>query len=279
MGGENSTINTGSSTDTSGAIKLVAPVRGPITCKYGTVDKMHPNGHHGVDYGVAIGTPVQASADGTVSAVSSGGDFGFRVEIDHGGGYKTLYGHLSAAQCSIGMSVKQGQVIASSGNAGRSTGPHLHFGLLKNGSPTNPALLGLSGSVAIVAGNADSTASNSYGGGYSSGTADTKGFSEGQATEAKIPASYSGASIASKAVSVGSMGSAVNGQSAKQSGSMPGISTGGVGGDGGPAIKSGNNVTIHVNVPNTSISEARRFASLVKEYLEQDNLTSSMGRL
>lgn len=278
-GGENTTINTGNTTDTSGAIKLSAPVRGPITCKYGTVDKMHPNGHHGVDYGVKIGTPVQAAADGTVSAVASGGDFGMRVEIDHGGGYKTLYGHLSGAQCNVGDVVKQGQIIALSGNAGRSTGPHLHFGLLKNGSPVNPSMLGLGGNVAIVGGNSSSDASNSSGGNYSSGSADTTGYNSGSNADAKIPASYSGASIASQAVSIGSMGSNVNGQSAKQSGSMPGASTGGVGGDGGPALKGGNTVNINLSLPNTNISEARKFAEMVKTYLEQDNLTSSMGRL
>ena len=281
MGGDSSTINSGTSTAPAGSLRLVAPVKGPITCKYGTIDDMHPNGHHGVDYGVGIGTPVQAAADGTVSAVASGGDFGLRVEIDHGGGYKTLYGHLSGTQCSVGASVKQGQVIALSGNAGRSTGPHLHFGLLKNGSPTNPSLLGLGGSVAIVAGNQNSTASNSASGNYyATGSASTTGYSTGANGQPSIPASYSGASIASQAVSVGSMGSAVNGQSAKQSGSMPGVSTGGVGGDGGPAIRGGGNtVNINLSIPNASVSEARKFASMVKDYLETENLTSNMGRL
>jgi murein DD-endopeptidase MepM/ murein hydrolase activator NlpD len=284
-GGESSTINSGNTTDTSGAIKLVAPVKGPITCKFGVVDKLHPNGHHGVDYGVPIGTPVQASADGTVYSVTSGGkDFGTKVEIDHGGGYRTLYGHLSQANVTTGQSVKQGQVIALSGNTGRSSGPHVHFGLLKNGSPVNPSLLGLSGSVAIVAGNVNDTASNSAGGGYTisgggGGGGDLTGYSTGS-SDVKLPASYSGAAIASQAVSVGSMGSGVNGQSAAQSGSMPGISTGGAGGDGGPSLSGGGNtVNINLTIPNASASEARKLAAMVKDYLENDKLTSSMGRL
>jgi murein DD-endopeptidase MepM/ murein hydrolase activator NlpD len=88
------------------------------------------HGHNGVDLASSIGTPVMASANGTViSAKSSGynGGYGEMIIISHAGNIQTVYGHLSAVKVSVGQHVSQGEVIGAVGNTGKSTGPHLHF--------------------------------------------------------------------------------------------------------------------------------------------------------
>lgn len=97
-------------------------------------------GHTGVDYMANVGTPVMAAAGGKVVIISSGwsGGYGNQIVIDHGGGRATRYAHLSSFNVSSGETVSKGQVIAMSGNTGRSTGPHLHFELIIGGRPVNP---------------------------------------------------------------------------------------------------------------------------------------------
>lgn len=113
-----------------------------ITSSYGT--RVHPvtgtvKRHAGIDIGASYGTDVYAANSGTVivSGWNSGG-YGNYVVIDHGGGYTTLYGHCSSLLVSKGQTVTKGQVIAKVGSTGMSTGPHLHFEVLVNGSTTNP---------------------------------------------------------------------------------------------------------------------------------------------
>ena len=113
-----------------------------ITSPYGT--RVHPvtktvKTHTGIDIGASHGTNIYAAASGTVlvSGWNSGG-YGNYVVIDHGGGVTTLYAQCSALLVSSGQSVTKGQVIAKIGSTGMSTGPHLHFEVLKNGSHTNP---------------------------------------------------------------------------------------------------------------------------------------------
>ncbi len=87
-------------------------------------------GHEGVDYGVPVGTPVLAAADGVVlRAGDSRGLYGLRVVLGHGAAWQTVYAHLSEVRVHVGDCVARGAVIGLSGNTGRSTGPHLHFGL------------------------------------------------------------------------------------------------------------------------------------------------------
>lgn len=94
--------------------------------------------HNGIDIGVAIGTDVKAADGGVVVYAGTKGGYGKCVIIDHGANMKSLYAHNSKLYVSVGSKVFKGQTIAASGNTGRSTGPHLHFEIQKNGVPVNP---------------------------------------------------------------------------------------------------------------------------------------------
>ncbi|SCY33131.1 M23 family metallopeptidase [Butyrivibrio sp. INlla14] len=94
--------------------------------------------HKGVDWATPVGTAVMASSSGTVTRAGWGSGYGYCVYIKHADGRETRYGHLSKVLVSTGQKVSQGQKIALSGNTGVSTGPHLHFEILINGSQVNP---------------------------------------------------------------------------------------------------------------------------------------------
>lgn len=94
--------------------------------------------HKGADWATPVGTPVYASSGGTVSVAGAVRGYGYAVYINHPDGRQTRYGHLSEVLVSPGQSVEQGQKIALSGNTGRSTGPHVHFEILVDGSQVNP---------------------------------------------------------------------------------------------------------------------------------------------
>ncbi len=96
--------------------------------------------HHGVDFAAAAGTPVVAAADGHVHFAGWRGPLGRAVELRHGGGYRTLYGHLERIARGVrpGVPVKQNQVIGYVGSTGRATGPHLHYAVLRRGRPIDP---------------------------------------------------------------------------------------------------------------------------------------------
>lgn len=94
--------------------------------------------HKGVDWATPIGTAVMASSGGTVAKAGWGSGYGYVVYINHADGRQTRYGHLSKILVKPGDYVKQGQKIALSGNTGRSTGPHVHFEILINGTQVNP---------------------------------------------------------------------------------------------------------------------------------------------
>lgn len=94
--------------------------------------------HKGIDWATPVGTPVYASNAGKVVQAGWGSGYGYVVYINHADGRQTRYGHLSKVLVSAGQTVSQGQKIALSGNTGRSTGPHLHFEILINGSQVNP---------------------------------------------------------------------------------------------------------------------------------------------
>ena len=94
--------------------------------------------HKGIDWATPVGTAVMASSTGTVSKAGWGSGYGYVVYINHADGRQTRYGHLSKVLVSVGQKVTQGQKIALSGNTGVSTGPHVHFEILINGSQVNP---------------------------------------------------------------------------------------------------------------------------------------------
>lgn len=94
--------------------------------------------HKGVDWATPTGTAVNASCGGTVARAGWGSGYGYVVYINHPDGRQTRYGHLSKVLVSAGQTVTQGQKIALSGNTGVSTGPHLHFEILINGTQVNP---------------------------------------------------------------------------------------------------------------------------------------------
>lgn len=94
--------------------------------------------HKGVDWGTPIGTPILASCGGTVVKAGWASGYGYVVYINHPDGRQTRYAHLSKCLVSPGQYVSQGAKIALSGNSGRSTGPHLHFEMLINGTHVNP---------------------------------------------------------------------------------------------------------------------------------------------
>lgn len=94
--------------------------------------------HKGIDWATPVGTAVMASSTGTVAKAGWGSGYGYVVYINHSDGRQTRYGHLSKVLVSAGQTVTQGQKIALSGNTGVSTGPHVHFEILINGSQVNP---------------------------------------------------------------------------------------------------------------------------------------------
>lgn len=96
--------------------------------------------HMGIDIGAESGAPIYASMPGTVSLAGWYGGYGNAVIIDHGGGLQTLYGHMSSVASSVGQNVLPGQVIGFVGSTGNSTGPHLHFSVLKDGAFIDPLL-------------------------------------------------------------------------------------------------------------------------------------------
>lgn len=98
-----------------------------------------PRMHSGLDFTAETGTPVYATGDGVVEIASSQGDgYGNKVVIKHGYGYETLYAHNSKILVRVGASVKRGQTIALVGSTGKSTGPHCHYEVWKNGVKIDP---------------------------------------------------------------------------------------------------------------------------------------------
>jgi murein DD-endopeptidase MepM/ murein hydrolase activator NlpD len=94
--------------------------------------------HAGIDMAAPSGTSVFATSPGEVVAAGWCGGYGYCVVIDHGQGYSTLFGHLSAIDVAVRQVVPGGLVIGRVGSTGRSTGPHLHYEVRRNGSPLNP---------------------------------------------------------------------------------------------------------------------------------------------
>lgn len=94
--------------------------------------------HEGVDLGADYGQRVHAAAAGTIASAGWDGGYGMKIDIDHGNGYHTWYAHLSQIDVKPGEYVHKGQVIGLVGSTGFSTGPHLHYQVMLNGTPVDP---------------------------------------------------------------------------------------------------------------------------------------------
>jgi murein DD-endopeptidase MepM/ murein hydrolase activator NlpD len=119
----------------------VWPVKGLITAGYGY--RVSPftgqrEMHEGLDIAAPHGTPILATANGVVSFVGSLAAFGNVVFINHGHGFTTFYAHTSSIRVKEGQQVKRGQIVASVGTSGRTTGPHVHYEVQVNGATVNP---------------------------------------------------------------------------------------------------------------------------------------------
>lgn len=120
------------------------PLKRPrITSKFGK--RKHPIlgytiTHWGTDYGAPIGTPIRAPGEGTITQAKRKGSYGMYIQIKHNSEYSTAYAHMSKfhEKSKVGRKVKAGDIIGYVGNTGRSTGPHLHWELIKNGKKINP---------------------------------------------------------------------------------------------------------------------------------------------
>lgn len=120
-------------------IKLaVQPISGTITSRYGVSSRIRKSTHTGLDIAASSGTPIKVMAEGTVSCASYQGSYGKLVKINHGNGVETWYGHTSKMYVKVGQKVNAGDVIASVGSTGNSTGPHLHLEIRLNGNHVNP---------------------------------------------------------------------------------------------------------------------------------------------
>lgn len=118
------------------------PARGRITSRYGYRRSPFSGKrefHQGIDIAAPRGTPIVATGAGVVTFAGWRTGYGRVVIIDHGYGYRTLYGHNDSIKVKVGQRVSKGQVIAYMGSSGRSTGTHVHYEVHVNGSPTNPA--------------------------------------------------------------------------------------------------------------------------------------------
>jgi len=120
---------------------LVWPVRGWVTSPFGK--RTSPFSgirtfHEGLDIAAQTGTPVVAPADGVVIKAGFSPGYGNMIEISHGYGIKTVFGHNSRLNVKVGQQVKRGDVISYAGDTGSSTGPHLHYEVRLNGLPVNP---------------------------------------------------------------------------------------------------------------------------------------------
>lgn len=132
----------GPSADETGSVRL--PVAGRITSGFG--HRTHPvtgraDHHRGIDIAAPIGTPVRLPFAGKVLEVSQDAALGRYVVVEHQNGYRSVFGHLSEVSARPGDTFREGDVVASSGNTGRSTGPHLHYGLYRHGRAVDPTPL------------------------------------------------------------------------------------------------------------------------------------------
>lgn len=119
----------------------IMPARGQMSRGFGMKNDPftgYQRFHSGIDIANRTGTPIYAAADGVVKVSGNMGDLGKLIEINHGYGYRTRYGHLSQIKVERGQQVRRGDLIGLMGSTGYSTGPHLHYEVIKNNRSINP---------------------------------------------------------------------------------------------------------------------------------------------
>jgi murein DD-endopeptidase MepM/ murein hydrolase activator NlpD len=94
--------------------------------------------HSGMDFRAPIGMAAKVTAAGVVTKAGWNGGYGRMVEVDHGNGFATRYGHLSEIDVAVGQKLAAGDVVGKTGSSGRSTGPHLHYEVRHNGEAIDP---------------------------------------------------------------------------------------------------------------------------------------------
>lgn len=114
------------------------PVSGTISSRYGVSSSIRASKHTGLDIAAIKGTPIKVIADGKVKFAERNGAYGNLVKIDHGNGIETWYAHTSQMYVKVGQQVKAGDVVATVGSTGNSTGPHLHLEIRIDGKHVNP---------------------------------------------------------------------------------------------------------------------------------------------
>ena len=122
----------------NGIYLAVVPVTGRITSRFGAVESIRDHTHKGIDIAATRGTPILATASGTVTFAGWSSGYGYLVKINHGNGVETYYGHCSKLYVSAGDTVEAGEQIAAVGSTGNSTGNHLHFEIRLDGKQVNP---------------------------------------------------------------------------------------------------------------------------------------------
>lgn len=123
------------------ALPVRWPVRGPLNSRFGLRPSpwtSEPEFHRGLDISASRGTPVLAPASGTVFFAGNGGEYGTTLILGHGHGLRSLYGHLQELRVKTGQPVERGQLVALTGNTGRSSGPHLHYEIHVRGQAVDP---------------------------------------------------------------------------------------------------------------------------------------------
>ena len=134
-------LNLTENRDALASMPSIWPVVGFISSSFGGRSSPFGGGgqfHKGLDISNRMGTPVLAPAQGAVILAARDGAYGNSVEINHGGGIVTKYGHMQRWAVQPGQWVKRGEIIGYIGMSGRTTGPHLHYEVRLNGVPVNP---------------------------------------------------------------------------------------------------------------------------------------------
>ena len=130
-------------TNTLSAVPVRKPIVGEIDLSSGFGVRSdpflgRPAMHTGLDFRSGTGDPVRATANGVVETAGWNGGYGKMVEVDHGNGFSTRYGHMSEIEVKVGQKIKIGQVVGRVGSTGRSTGPHLHYETRIDGDAVDP---------------------------------------------------------------------------------------------------------------------------------------------